>query len=235
MAAGPASYSTPVACSYSNESRACQCEPVWLGHSYVGTSSGIGPSAISQASTVAFVVTGVNGERGAVGLEETSAGSPVVVLLAGGAGRRLWPLSRPGRAKQFAPLLGDTTAAFDRCTATCLDRGLLERVRATSTVQHRFVRADLAWDDVGSYSALARHFSVDAAGNASRGHTLLQDVTGSLVIAGAGLRVRVVGSHDLVVCAEAVERSGGPGVCTCLSPTVGPRLALDNWGLIPSW
>ena len=32
-----------------------------------------------------------------------------VVVMAGGGGTRLWPLSRPERPKPFLPLLGDET------------------------------------------------------------------------------------------------------------------------------
>nr|WP_259965514.1 sugar phosphate nucleotidyltransferase [Leisingera aquaemixtae] len=32
------------------------------------------------------------------------------ILLCGGSGTRLWPLSRKSYAKQFVPLAGDTTA-----------------------------------------------------------------------------------------------------------------------------
>ena len=35
--------------------------------------------------------------------------SPVVLIMAGGSGTRLWPISRPTRAKQFAPVVGETT------------------------------------------------------------------------------------------------------------------------------
>lgn len=38
---------------------------------------------------------------------------PVVVIMAGGAGERFWPVSRPGRPKQFLRLLGERTMLED--------------------------------------------------------------------------------------------------------------------------
>lgn len=50
--------------------------------------------------------------------------APIVpVILCGGGGTRLWPLSKQARPKPFLPLLGDRTlfqAALDRCSDTAL-------------------------------------------------------------------------------------------------------------------
>ena len=64
------------------------------------------------------------------------------VILAGGGGTRLWPLSRPDRPKPFLPLLGERSllrATFDRVlpalagpedVAVVVDRRHVELVRA---------------------------------------------------------------------------------------------------------
>jgi mannose-1-phosphate guanylyltransferase/mannose-6-phosphate isomerase len=49
----------------------------------------------------------VAGERGNVGPRTWLDAQIVPVILAGGAGTRLWPLSRSDRPKQFLPLIGD--------------------------------------------------------------------------------------------------------------------------------
>lgn len=47
----------------------------------------------------------------------------VPVILCGGSGTRLWPLSRPARPKPFLPLLGEETL-FGATLARCSDRGV---------------------------------------------------------------------------------------------------------------
>ena len=39
------------------------------------------------------------------------------ILLAGGSGTRLWPLSRKSYPKQFSTLLGDETSVSKQCQA----------------------------------------------------------------------------------------------------------------------
>ena len=48
------------------------------------------------------------------------------VILAGGGGTRLWPLSRPERPKPFLPLIGDRTLlqrTWDRIVPDLVDAG----------------------------------------------------------------------------------------------------------------
>ncbi len=47
----------------------------------------------------------------------------IPVILCGGSGTRLWPLSRPARPKPFLPLLGDATL-FEATLARCADPAL---------------------------------------------------------------------------------------------------------------
>jgi mannose-1-phosphate guanylyltransferase/mannose-6-phosphate isomerase len=47
----------------------------------------------------------------------------VPVILCGGSGTRLWPLSRPARPKPFLPLLGETSL-FEETLARCADPAL---------------------------------------------------------------------------------------------------------------
>lgn len=59
--------------------------------------------------------------------------------------------------------------------------------------------ASFDWDDVGSWTALTRHFPADAAGNIARGDTVIDDARGNIVISTAGHLTGVFGVHDLIV------------------------------------
>ncbi|MEZ5706447.1 MAG: sugar phosphate nucleotidyltransferase, partial [Burkholderiaceae bacterium] len=66
--------------------------------------------------------------------------SPITpVILCGGAGTRLWPLSRKSFPKQFVPLIGGKSLL-----QLTLERvqGLGERLMVVSAESHRFLVAD---------------------------------------------------------------------------------------------
>lgn len=60
------------------------------------------------------------------------------------------------------------------------------------------MRAGFAWDDLGSWAALAEPGTEDADGNFIRGRALLHDSTGVIAFSDDGL-VAGVGIHDLVI------------------------------------
>jgi mannose-1-phosphate guanylyltransferase len=60
------------------------------------------------------------------------------------------------------------------------------------------VAADLAWDDLGSWDAVARHRRPDARGNRVRGSATLVGARDCLVDAGSG-HVALLGVEDVVV------------------------------------
>lgn len=59
-------------------------------------------------------------------------------------------------------------------------------------------RGSFGWDDVGSWTALDKHFPHDARGNVTRGPVTLLDSDGSVIVAD-GPRAAVLGVRDLVV------------------------------------
>jgi len=61
------------------------------------------------------------------------------------------------------------------------------------------VPATFDWDDVGSWPAVANHFSPDAAGNVLRGLSLVEKGSGNIVISDSGHLTAVIGASDLVV------------------------------------
>jgi mannose-1-phosphate guanylyltransferase len=87
----------------------------------------------------------------------------------------------------------DPTAFFNAVTPISIDIGLLERSEAVAVVSGAF-----AWDDVGTWAALARVRPKDGSGNIVVGPAFLQDATDCVVWAGTDPIV-LSGVRDLVV------------------------------------
>jgi mannose-1-phosphate guanylyltransferase/mannose-1-phosphate guanylyltransferase/mannose-6-phosphate isomerase len=62
----------------------------------------------------------------------------VPVLLSGGSGTRLWPLSRETYPKQLLPLLGDKTL-LQQTALRVADRSAFERIVMVGNAEHRFI------------------------------------------------------------------------------------------------
>jgi mannose-1-phosphate guanylyltransferase/mannose-6-phosphate isomerase len=62
----------------------------------------------------------------------------VPVLLSGGSGTRLWPLSRETYPKQLLPLLGDKTL-LQQTALRVTDRSIFARIIMVGNIEHRFI------------------------------------------------------------------------------------------------
>lgn len=101
-------------------------------------------------------------------------------------------------APELAPHLatltaGDVESFFAAVTPIAVDVSHFERSARVAVVPGGF-----PWDDVGTWTALARVRPVDAAGNVAVGDTVVRDATGCVVWAEDGAVV-VDGARDLVV------------------------------------
>ncbi len=67
------------------------------------------------------------------------------VILVGGSGKRLWPLSRESMPKQFVPLLG-TQSTFQQTLERVADRSLFGRPVIATNDAYRFMAAQQAKD-----------------------------------------------------------------------------------------
>ena len=67
----------------------------------------------------------------------------VPVILAGGQGTRLWPLSRSARPKQFLELMGESSL-FEQTLARVADRELYEAPIVLTNAEYRFLVAEQA-------------------------------------------------------------------------------------------
>jgi mannose-1-phosphate guanylyltransferase len=61
------------------------------------------------------------------------------------------------------------------------------------------VPATFDWDDVGAWSAVAKHFPQDDAGNVLRGVAMVEDGRNNIVFSANGHLTAIVGASDLVV------------------------------------
>jgi mannose-1-phosphate guanylyltransferase len=104
---------------------------------------------------------------------------------------------------EIAPALpclaaGDVAAFYRAVTEVSIDVGVLERSAAVAVVA-----GDFAWDDIGTWEALSRVRSPDAAGNVTVGPVSLVDSVGCIAWS-EGLPMVLSGVSDLVV----VEANG---------------------------
>ncbi len=103
-----------------------------------------------------------------------------------------------GHTPEVAPHLarldaGDTAGYFAAVSPVSIDVGVLERSNRVAVVAGAF-----PWDDVGTWDALARVRSLDAAGNVTVGPAHLHDAHDCVVWA-EGEPVVVAGVRDVVV------------------------------------
>ena len=88
---------------------------------------------------------------------------------------------------------GDVDGFFDTVQPVSVDVGILERSDRVEVV-----RATFAWDDVGTWAALARTREQDPTGNVLVGEASVLDSSGNVVWTEGG-RVHLFGIHDTVV------------------------------------
>lgn len=108
------------------------------------------------------------------------------------------------RAREIAPALGhldegDVEAFFREVEPVTIDVAVMERARAVGVVEATF-----RWDDVGSWTALARTRPPDAAGNTVVGPAATVDARGNIVWSEDG-RVTLFGVSGLVVVRSGDE------------------------------
>ncbi len=92
------------------------------------------------------------------------------------------------------PLARVLAGVFPKIPKIAVDYAVLEK--ADNVV---VLPASFDWDDVGSWTALTRHFPADADGNVTRGDTTLGDAHDNIVISSKGHLIGVYGVDGLVV------------------------------------
>ncbi len=117
-------------------------------------------------------------------LEELRAHAPDVAALL----TELPP--RPGEARETANAL---ERFYGAAPSISIDYAVMERSKRAVVA-----RAGFAWDDLGSWAALATPEAVDKDGNVTRGPALLHESHGVIAFADGGL-VATVGVENLIV------------------------------------
>jgi mannose-1-phosphate guanylyltransferase len=85
-------------------------------------------------------------------------------------------------------------AAYRACPSLSVDYAVMEKCADLEVVA-----AEFAWDDLGSWDAVARHAAPDASGNRMDGRHLAVDASGCFVRADDGTTVALLGVSDLIV------------------------------------
>ncbi|HEY9098710.1 MAG TPA: mannose-1-phosphate guanylyltransferase/mannose-6-phosphate isomerase [Thiobacillus sp.] len=88
-------------------------------------------------------------------------------------------------------------AAFEACPSESVDYAVMERTHCAAVVP-----ADMAWNDIGAWSALWNVASKDKDGNATRGDVMLENAQNNFVRAETRM-VAMLGVSDLVVVETA--------------------------------
>lgn len=97
-------------------------------------------------------------------------------------------LSRGG---ELDGLLDTCYPSLDRIS---VDYALLEKAGNVLTIESSF-----EWDDVGEWPAIARHHPGDEHNNVIKGHALVRDGTGNIVVSHKGHLTALLGVDDLIV------------------------------------
>jgi mannose-1-phosphate guanylyltransferase/mannose-1-phosphate guanylyltransferase/mannose-6-phosphate isomerase len=88
-------------------------------------------------------------------------------------------------------------AAFEACPSESIDYAVMEKTNCAAVVP-----ADIAWNDIGAWSALWEVADKDASGNASRGDVMLENARNNFIRAETRM-VAVLGVDDLVIVETA--------------------------------
>lgn len=109
-------------------------------------------------------------------------------------GRALAAIAEPLGRGDAAAAGATTDRLYPAVPAISIDYGVMEKEPGALIVP-----ADLGWNDVGSWSALADYRPADADGNVAAGRLVAVEAHGNIVVTDPGTLVALVGVDDLVV------------------------------------
>jgi mannose-1-phosphate guanylyltransferase len=86
---------------------------------------------------------------------------------------------------------------YEKFERISIDYGVMEKAKNIVCVRPKF-----SWDDVGSWSALARHRQKDIDGNVVEGDTVIMSSRNNIILGDCSSVIALIGVHDLVVVKE---------------------------------
>lgn len=96
-----------------------------------------------------------------------------------------------------AAVEAETARVYPDLPAISIDHGVMEPLGAAGGLLT--LPADIGWNDVGAWSALAGFRTADAQQNVVTGDVVAEDSSGNVIFADEGHAVAVIGASDLVV------------------------------------
>src|SRR3954469_22528053 len=100
-------------------------------------------------------------------------------------------ISRLRSPKDFEKVL---KASFSKLPRVSFDYAIMEKADRVLVVE-----ASFDWDDVGSWSAVAKYFKADEHSNAASGAVTAVDSTNNIVFDQTGTTIALLGVHNLIV------------------------------------
>jgi mannose-1-phosphate guanylyltransferase len=100
-------------------------------------------------------------------------------------------ISQLRNPKTFDKALADR---FSKLPRVSFDYAIMEKADRVLVVE-----ASFDWDDVGSWSAVAKYFQADEHANCARGSVTAVDSTNNIVFDQTGTTIALLGVHNLIV------------------------------------
>ncbi|MBM3645042.1 MAG: mannose-1-phosphate guanylyltransferase/mannose-6-phosphate isomerase [Alphaproteobacteria bacterium] len=144
------------------------------------------------------------------------------LILVGGAGKRLWPLSRESMPKQFVPLLG-TQSTYQQTLQRVADSGLFSRPIVATSDAYRFMAEQQAREIGTDVEILVEPMRRDSALAIAAGAAYAAKRGAEAVLALASDHLVIGADEFRAGCREGLEVSRRGGIATFGIPPTEPK------------
>ena len=144
------------------------------------------------------------------------------VILVGGSGKRLWPLSRESMPKQFVPLLG-TQSTFQQTLQRVADRGLFARPVIATNDAYRFMAEQQAKEIGMEIDILVEPSRRDSGPAMAAAAAYARNLGAKAVLALASDHLVIGAEEFLAGCREGLTAVQQGGIVTFGIPPTEPK------------